>query len=290
MAFPETVILDEGASVPPAVSFSRTSAKSLTAEGPSTPPAVGHQQGTSTPAGQQGNGRREINKGLLILLIGVALAGLAGVGVLRANLLCAPLGLCSAASIQRKTLALESAQKAAHDLEKATNLATYKRSLNELERQLNKIDHDAGLTDTQRSLRKRLRTQTGQGHNRVAKEANYQLTVQQVSKESKTTGKLAPQTAEEKRNKLHHRLKTVPKQSFAFSEAQKLQQQLKPTIATLPQASQPSVPSWQPKRSAHVWQPPHPAPVYRSRWATESYSSGPSTGGGGAPLREEPLW
>ncbi len=225
-------------------------------------------------------------RGILLLGLGVALAGLGGAAALRGNLLCAPLGICSAAAIQSATMALERAQMAATDLDKAPDLPAYERSLGELERQLDKIESDAGLSDKQRNLRARLQTQLGQARIRLQQENNHRLTVQRVSTESATVGKLAPQAAEERRAALRRRLGTVPAASFAAPKAKELRQRLEP-----PPPPPPAPVSAPPASAASTWQAPPRGwtPPPRERFNPPPASSA-HDGAIGAPYRDEPIW
>lgn len=273
----ETVILDEEPSG--SESLFREAPASASAAEVSTTPVPEHVK----PAWASG-------RGIAVAGVGLALVGLAGVGALRGNLLCAPLGLCSAEAIQSSTEALERAQTAATTLDKAADLAAYDRSLRELERQLDKIESEAGLSDRQRNLRKRLQTQVAQARTRLSNETRHRRTVQDVSKESATLSKLAPQAAEERRKALRGRLASVPAQSFAASQAKELRQQLEP-----PPPPPPMVTAG-PGRGSATWQEsPVTSPPAWSPPPRQSYSSRPpaaSAQGGsvGAPYRDEPIW
>ena len=271
MSVPETVILEEGF------------ARSEPSQPQGIPTGLDDRVVGTTPEPSVGLGRREI----AVLAIGVTLIGLAGVGVLQGNLLCAPLNVCSAASIKAATMALEKAEKAATELGKANNISAFNRSLREMERQLDNIESEAGLTDQQRNLRARLQTKGGQARTRQKKENSHLLTVQRVKKESQTISKLAPPAAEERRLALRRRLESVPAQSFAFPEAKGLRQQLQPPPP--PPARSAAVRVSPPHAS--TWEPSAAPPARSWRPAPEPYSPPPvSSGGGGAPLREEPLW
>lgn len=283
MAVAETVILDENAT-----DFDGDFAEDSTsaAEGSVSAPA---SEVSPTGAAGQGQPPWASGRAILALGLGVALAGLGGLGLLRGNLLCSPLGLCSAEAIKSATVALERAQAAASTLGKAADLAAYDRSLRELEGQLDKIESEAGLSDRQRDLRKRLQTQRDQARTRLTNETRHRRTVQDVRKESATISKLAPQAAEERRRALRGRLASVPAQSFAASQAKELRQQLEPPPP-------PPITTAGPASGSATWQGSPVAPPQRwSAPARERYSSGSgaaSAQGGaiGAPYREEPIW
>lgn len=240
-----------------------------------------------------------------ILLGGVvaALVLTAG-GALRNNLLCDPLGLCSAASIEAAATALEEAQKAANALDRATDLSDYKAKLAELDRQLDLIASDAGLSGNQRKKRKQLQEQAAKARDRVKREKAHQQTLKQVNSGQESIGKLAPQAAEQRRAALLRRLEPIPAESFSHGEAEKLRLELTPAPPPAPSAPEPSQtpggatqapPSEPPpQEEAPAWQAPAPAPTPRWTPPPPRYSPPPPSARNkeesNAPYRDEPLW
>jgi len=268
----------------------------------------------ATPAQSSRKGTR------FTLLLGGAVAALAltTAAALHSNIFCAPLGLCSAASIEAAATALEEAQKAANALEQATDLSDYEARLAELDRHLDLIASDAGLSGNQRKKRKELQEQAAIGRDRLKREKAHQQALKQVNSEQETIGKLAPQAAEERRAALLRRLEPIPAESFSHGEAEKLRLELTPAPAPppAPAAPEPSqvpggatqappsepppqeeAPAWQAPAPAPAprWSPP-PAPAPTPRWTTPPprYSPLPPSarneGESNAPYRDEPLW
>lgn len=238
-----------------------------------------------------------IKKEIWMLIIGVFVAALSFIGMLRGNLLCAGLSFCSASLLQENAIALEKAQQAASKLTKARNIADYQRHLNELERQLDKITIDAGLTHQQRNQRQQLKSQTTEGRIRLKKEANHRLTVQQVSRESKTISQLSLQDALQRRLLLRRRLELVPSQSFVSPEAQALRQTLELPPPSQPPMTQPRNPrpepvrpTWQARKPRPSWQRHDPAPERRSLPAPPPFDPGTPLNVENSPIREERLW
>lgn len=255
--------------------------------------------------------------GRRILLLAAGTAGVLAVATgaaLRGNLLCAPLGLCSAASIEKAATALEEAEKATSALDRAKDLASYERALGDLERQLDLVESDSGLSKSQRESRKRLQQQAEKARARQKQEKGHQQTVQQVKKERESLGKLAPAAADERRAALVSRLEPIPSQSFSHGQAEELRLELAPPAPAAPAAPEPEpggasqapappaaaperAPAWQEPAPASRWSPPQTqAPAPAPRWSPPPQRSNPppqgSSDGGGsdAPYRDEPLW
>ncbi|MFM7361168.1 MAG: hypothetical protein ACKO25_04970 [Cyanobium sp.] len=307
----------EPAPPPPASAVPETEVIDDNDDSPSTAAAGPGPTAGAAPAAMAARTSRRIPLlaagGAVVLAVGGAVVLAAG-AALRGNLLCAPLGLCSAASIEAASTALEEAQKAASSLDQAEDLAGYERALGNLERQLERIDSDTGLSKSQRESRKQLQQQAEKARARQKQEKGHQQTVQQVRKERETLGKLAPPAAEERRTALLRRLEPIPAESFSHGEAEELRLELAPPAPPAPatpptpepesggasqepEAPTPSpepAPAWQaPAPSpAPAWQAPAPAP----RWSPPPQRSSPppqSSGDGGgsnAPYRDEPLW
>lgn len=264
-------------------------------------PAAGPAAGAvDTPARTSWKGRK-----LALLLGGVvaALALTAG-AALRSNLLCASLGLCSAASIEAAATALEEAQKAANALDEAKDLRSYEAKLNDLDRQLDLIASDAGLSSSQRNKRKQLQQRAEKERDRLKREKAHQQTLKQVNSERESIGKLAPQAAEERRAALLGRLASIPADSFSHTEAETLRLELTPAPPPAPSVPEPSqvpegamqAPPLQPppQQEAPGWQTPAPAPTPRWSPPPPRYSPPPPSprdeGDSNAPYRDEPLW
>lgn len=238
-----------------------------------------------------------ITKEIWMLIIGVFVAALSFIGMLRGNLLCASLSFCSAALLQENAMALEKAQQAVSKLTKARNIAEYQRNLNELERQLDKITIEAGLTQQQRNQRQQLKSQATEGRIRLKKEANHRLIVQQVSRESKIISELSLQNASQRRLVLRRRLELVPSHSFVSPEAQALRQTLEPPPPSQPPMTQPRnpkpgpvVPPWEGQKTTTAWHRRDPAPERPSLPAPPPFDPGTPLNVENAPKREERLW
>ncbi len=238
----------------------------------------------ATTSGTRSNGRR-----MPLLVAGsVVVLALAVGATLRANFLCAPFGVCSAASIDAANAALDQAQEAAVALGKANDLTTYEQSLDDLDRHLGKITTDALLGRSGQDTRKQLEEKARKGRDRLRQEKRHQLTVQQVKADLESSEAMPQQAAAARRTALVRRLDSVPSGSFASSQAVALREELDPprlqplTVPTSPEPT-PSLDS-----APLAPQAPSPAP----RYVPPQSSSPPaaSSGGSSAPYRDVPLW
>lgn len=218
----------------------------------------------------------------------VAMVALAGGAALRANVLCASFGLCSATSIAAANAALDKAQEAAVALGNAEDLAAYEKSLDELDRHLSTIDTDALLGSKGQETRKQLEEKARKGRDRLKQEKSLQLTVRQVKADLESTEAMPQEVAAERRTALLRRLESVPSGSFVSSQAVALREELDPPRlqpVTVPTSPEPTLPL----DSAPLTPQ---APASAPRYVPPRSSSPPSATGGGssAPDRDVPLW
>jgi hypothetical protein len=209
-------------------------------------------------------------------------------GALRANLLCAPFGLCSAASIAAANAALDQAQESAVALGKASDLAAYEQSLDDLDRHLDMIDTDALLGRSGQDTRKQLEEKARKGRARLKQEKRHQLTVQQVKADLEASEAMPQKAAAARRTALVRRLESVPSGSFASSQAVALREDLEPPRLQPP--ALPTSPLPTPSLDSAPLTPQVPASAPRYPPPRSSSPPAASSGGSGAPYRDVPLW
>ncbi|AFY27468.1 hypothetical protein Cyagr_0267 [Cyanobium gracile PCC 6307] len=224
----------------------------------------------------------------LLVAGSVVVMALAVGAALRSNVLCAPFGLCSAASIAAANAALDEAQEAAVALGKAKDLTAYEQSLADLDRHLDKIETDALLGRTGQDTRKQLEEKARKGRDRLKQEEGHQLTVRQVKSGLDSTDAMPLEAATERRSALLRRLESVPSESFASSQAVALREELAPP--RLQPVTVPTAPDPIPSLDSAPLMPQTPASA--GRYVPPQSSSSPAATGGRStgPYREVPLW
>lgn len=239
---------------------------------------------TTTPPGTRSSVRRMP----LLVASSVVVMALAAGAALRGNLLCAPFGLCSAASIAAANAALEQAEEAAVALAKAKDLTSYAQSLADLDRHLDKIGTEPLLGRSGQDTRKQLEEKARQGRDRLKQEQSHRLTVQQVKAELASTDAMPQEAAGKHRTALLRRLESVPSGSFADAQAEALRQELEPPRPQVqPRTTDPG-----PTPAAAVAPFEPPAQPQVPRYSRPPAIPSPSGGGSGssAPYRDSPLW
>jgi hypothetical protein len=204
-----------------------------------------------------------------VATMGLVVAG--GLIALRANHFCKSLGFCSVESFNAASIAVNSAQQTATQLQKANTISAYEGVSKTLERQLQRIEDAGVVSEAQRNSLKSLRGDLSLALARLEREKGDLQILQQVRAEISKGLPGLPSNAQ--RLRLLSRLQPIAPDSFSHKEAQALRGQLRPPqVIPIDEPSRPS--PYSPYR-----QPPVPTPSVQEERRSVN-----------APYRPEPLW
>ena len=255
------------AAVEASVSSTNAPEREIEASVPIPPRTLGEHRFERLPEVRNG-------RGVWWLVGAVATMGLLGAGgliALRANHFCKSFGFCSVASFNAATIAVNTAQQTATQLQKANTISAYEQVSKTLELQLQRIEDAGVVSEAQRNSLKSLRGDLSLALARLEREKGDLQIVRQVRAEISKGLPGLPSKAQSLQ--LLSRLQPIAPESFSHKEAQALRGQLRPPLV---------IPSGEP------WRPSTYPPMRARRVLTPSVQE--ERRSDNAPDRPDPLW